>query len=73
MITPNKFIPFAESSLGYAEKVHAAVEYPISLGELYKKTASSLDSIELFLYAIEILYLSNALQINLTTGIVSRC
>ncbi|WP_413541582.1 ABC-three component system middle component 7 [Pseudomonas sp. IAC-BECa141] len=73
MITPNKFIPFAESSLGYAEKVHAAVEHSISLGELYKKTASNLDSIELFLYAIEVLYLSNVLQVNLTTGIVSRC
>ncbi|WP_423814717.1 ABC-three component system middle component 7 [Pseudomonas lactis] len=73
MITPNKFIPFAESSLGHAEKVHASVEQPISLGELYKKTSSSIGSIELFLYAIEILHLSNILQVNLTTGIVSRC
>lgn len=73
MITPNKFIPFAESSLGHAEKVHSSVEQPISLGELYKKTSSSIGSIELFLYAIEILHLSNVLQVNLTTGIVSRC
>ncbi|VVP23911.1 ABC-three component system middle component 7 [Pseudomonas fluorescens] len=73
MITPNKFIPFAESSLGHAEKVYAAVQEPIPLGELYKKTSSTIGSIELFLYAIEILHLSNALQVNLTTGIVSRC
>ncbi|MGQ8411046.1 ABC-three component system middle component 7 [Pseudomonas aeruginosa] len=73
MITPNKFIPFAESSLGYAEKVHAATELPISIGELYKKTSSSVGPIEQFLYAIEILYLSNVIQVNLTTGIVSRC
>ncbi|WP_411736729.1 ABC-three component system middle component 7 [Pseudomonas extremaustralis] len=73
MITPNKFISFAESSLGHADKVYAAVEQPISLGELYKKTSTSIGSIELFLYAIEILHLSNALHVNLTTGIVSRC
>ncbi|WP_394354731.1 ABC-three component system middle component 7 [Aquipseudomonas alcaligenes] len=73
MITPNKFIPFAESSLGHAEKVHAAIEQPISIRELYKKTSSSTGSIELFLYAIEILHLSNAIQVNFTTGIVSRC
>jgi hypothetical protein len=72
MITPNKFIPFAESSLGYAEKVCAAVEQPISLGDLYKKT-SGIGSIELFLYAMEVLHLSNVLQVNLTAGIVSRC
>lgn len=73
MITPNKFVPFARSSLGHAEKVHAAVEQPISLGDLYKKTSSSIGSVELFLYAVEILHLSNVLQVNLTTGIVSRC
>ncbi|SHJ41265.1 ABC-three component system middle component 7 [Pseudomonas luteola] len=73
MITPNKFIPFAESSLGHAEKVYAATEHPISIGELYKKTSSSMGSIELFLYAIEILHLSNVIQVNLTTGTVSRC
>lgn len=72
MITPNKFIPFAGSSLGHAEKVYAAAEQPMSLGELYKKT-SSIGSIEIFLYAVEILYLSDAIQVNLTTGIVSRC
>ncbi|WP_454250186.1 ABC-three component system middle component 7 [Pseudomonas sp. R151218B TE3479] len=72
MITPNKFIPFTKSSLGHAEKVYTAVEQPMSLVELYKKT-SSIGSIEIFLYAVEILYLSDALQVNLTTGIVSRC
>jgi hypothetical protein len=73
MITPNKFISYAESSLGKAEKVYSAVEQPMSLGELYKKTLSSIGSIELFLYAVEILHLSNVIQVNLTTGIVSRC
>lgn len=73
MITPNKFIPFAESSLGHAEKVHAAIEQPISIRELYKKTSSSTGSIELFLYAIDILHLSNVIQVDFTTGIVSRC
>ncbi|WP_122350328.1 ABC-three component system middle component 7 [Pseudomonas coronafaciens] len=72
MITPNKFIPFAESSLGHAEKVYAAIDQPISLEDLYQKT-SGRGSIELFLYAIEILHLSNALQVNFTTGTVSRC
>ncbi|WP_370737355.1 ABC-three component system middle component 7 [Ectopseudomonas composti] len=73
MITPNKFIPFAESSLGHAEKVHAAIEQPISIRDLYKKTSSSKGSIELFLYAIDILHLSNVIQVDFTTGIVSRC
>lgn len=73
MITPNKFIPYAESSLGQAEKVYAAVDQPLSLGELYKRTSSSIDSIELFFYAVEILHLSDAIKVNLTTGIVSRC
>lgn len=73
MITPNKFISYAESSLGQAEKIYAAMEKPISLGELYKRTSSSIGSIELFLYAVEILHLSNVIQVNLTTGTVSRC
>jgi hypothetical protein len=73
MITPNKFIPYADSSLGHADKVYAAVVAPISLGDLYKKTAPSIGSIELFLYAIEILHLSDVIQVNLTTGIVFRC
>ncbi|WP_406822881.1 ABC-three component system middle component 7 [Pseudomonas asplenii] len=73
MITPNKFISYADSSLGHADKVYAAVVEPISLGDLYKKTASSIGSVELFLYAIEILHLSDVLQVNLTTGTVSRC
>jgi hypothetical protein len=73
MITPNKFIPFAESSLGHAEKVYNAVETPILLGELYRKTSSKTGSIERFMFAIEILHLCNILEVNLTTGIVSRC
>lgn len=73
MITPNKFISYADSSLGHAEKVYAAVVEPISLGELYKMTAPSIGSVELFLYAIEILHLSDALQVDLATGTVSRC
>lgn len=73
MITPNKFISFSESSLGHAEKVFNAVEAPIPLGELYKKTSSKVGSIELFMFAIEILHLCNILEVNFTTGIVSRC
>ncbi|PYB86083.1 hypothetical protein DMX03_16850 [Pseudomonas koreensis] len=73
MITPNKFITFADSSLGHAEKVYAAVDTSISLGELYKKTSAKIGSIELFMFAIEILHLCNILEVNFKTGIVSRC
>lgn len=73
MITPNKFITFAESSLGHTEKVYAAAETPIPLGELYKKTFAKTGSIEIFMFAVEILHLCDIIEVNLTTGIVSRC
>lgn len=73
MITPNKFIAYADSALGHAEKIFSAIDDPIAISELFKKTASKSLTIEIFIYTIEILHLSNAVHVNLTTGIVSRC
>ena len=52
MITPNKFIAYADSALGHAEKIFSAIEEPIAISELYKKTASKSVTNEIFIYEI---------------------
>jgi hypothetical protein len=73
MITPNKFISYTKSSLGHVEKIYAAFDEPTSLNDIYRKVAGQIDSIDIFFFAVEILYLADMLNVDLTTGIVSKC
>lgn len=73
MITPNKFIPLKESALGKVELTHSIIDDSKSVGELYEANRSRYDSLEQFIYSIEILYLTNKIEFNELNGIISKC
>lgn len=73
MITPNKFVSLSESSLGQIDKIFNSFEDHISVRCLYKKVRGSFESIDLFIYAIETLYLADVLEVDFNTGLISKC
>lgn len=73
MITPNKLISLAHSSLGQVDKIFNAFEERTSVTELYKKVKFSFESVDLFIYAIETLYLVDVLEVDFNTGMISKC
>jgi hypothetical protein len=73
MITPNKFISYASSSLGHVDKIFKALDEVNSISELYKKVNRSFKSIEDFMFAIEILHLADKINVDLNSGIISKC
>ncbi|WP_122243318.1 ABC-three component system middle component 7 [Pseudomonas syringae] len=73
MITPNKLISLAHSSLGQVDKIFNAFEERTSVTELYKKLKFSFESVDLFIYAIETLYLVDVLEVDFNTGMISKC
>ncbi|WP_423204031.1 ABC-three component system middle component 7 [Pseudomonas kribbensis] len=73
MITPNKFIPLKESALGKIELTLSIIDDGKSVGELYETNRSRYDSLEQFIYSIEILYLTNKIEFNELNGIISKC
>ena len=73
MITPNKFISYASSSLSHVDKIFIALDDVSSISELYKKVNRSFSSIEDFMFAIEILYLADKINVDFPSGIISKC
>ncbi|EGH32756.1 hypothetical protein PSYJA_28866 [Pseudomonas syringae pv. japonica str. M301072] len=73
MITPNKLISLSHSSLGQVDKIFNAFEERTSVTELYKKVKFSFESVVLFIYAIETLYLVDVLEVDFNTGMISKC
>lgn len=73
MITPNKLIPLSDSSLGHVDKIFNGFEGHTSVRELYKKVKGSFESVDLFVYAIETLYLADVLEVDFNTGMISKC
>ncbi|WP_411177395.1 ABC-three component system middle component 7 [Pseudomonas sp.] len=73
MITPNKFIPLKESALGKVELTYSLIDDNKSVGELYEANRSRYDSVEQFIYSIEILYLTEKVVFNELNGIISKC
>lgn len=73
MITPNKFISFSESSLGHVDRIYNAFEDRALIRDLYKKLSGSFGSIDLFMYAIEVLYIAGVLEVDFNSGMVSKC
>lgn len=73
MITPNKFISFTSSSLSDVDKIFNALDDVSLISELYKKVNRSFKSIENFMFAIEILYLADKINVDLPSGMISKC
>lgn len=73
MITPNKFIPLKESALGKVQLTYSLIDGEKSVGDLYEANRSKYDSVEQYIYSIEILYLTNKIDFNELNGIISKC
>lgn len=73
MITPNKFVPLKESALGKVELTYSLIDEGKSVGELYEANRSKYDSVDQFIYSIEILYLTDKIKFNELNGIISKC
>jgi hypothetical protein len=73
MITPNKFISYANSSLSQVDKIFKALDDASSISELYKKVSRSFKSIEDFMFAVEILHLTDIINIDFPSGRISKC
>lgn len=73
MIMPNKIIPLKESALGKIEITYELIDGKRSVSELYEAGRSRYDSIEQFIYSIEILYLIDKIEFNELNGIISKC
>lgn len=73
MITPNKFISYASSSLSQVDKIFKALDDASSISELYKKVNRSFKSIEDFMFAIEILHLADKINVDFPSGRISKC
>lgn len=72
MIVPGKFVPFSDSTLNHLARVLAAIDKPISLTELFAKTSKQFNGPSEFIYAMDVLYVLGALEIDLNTKVVSR-
>lgn len=73
MITPNKIISLKESALGKVEVTYELIDGKRSVGELYEANRTRYDSIDQFIYSIEILYLTEKIEFNELNGIISKC
>lgn len=73
MIIPNKFVTFGESALGKVDKIYNSFDESVSVSELYAKSQKVVTSLDQFMYAIDILYLNDKININFHTGVVVKC
>ncbi|EOG6098577.1 MULTISPECIES: ABC-three component system middle component 7 [Bacteria] len=73
MITPNKFIPLSDSALGKIEITYNQIDGKKSAGEIYDINKSKYESLDQFIYSIEILYLMDKIEMNELSGVLSKC
>lgn len=73
MIFPNKFINFDSSILSKLHLIKEIEKKEILLNDLYKNLEKYFNSLDEFLYFIDILYLLDYLDVNIDTGMVIIC
>lgn len=73
MISPSKFISYNESALSKVDKVYEAIDEGITVSELYARTVKYFESVDVFMAALEILFLSDKLVVNFKDGVVKKC
>lgn len=71
MITPSKFVPLDDSVLAKLPVLLSEGPGPIALGALYQRMQSHFESLDQFMLAIDVLYLLEKIDVNLTSGILS--
>ncbi|WP_404409624.1 hypothetical protein LG272_03145 [Pseudidiomarina marina] len=73
MITPTKFTSLNESVLGKAPVILQALDASMSIHKLYSLVEKRFEDAGEFLYAIDVLYVLDAIQVDLVTGMVHKC
>lgn len=71
MITPNKVLSLDESALGRLAVIMQQSQKSADLVELYRSIADRFESIDQFLFALDILFVLGRLDINLETRTVT--
>lgn len=72
MIIPNKFISFKESVLSKLKYILDAGESN-TISELYLITEDHFDSIDQFMYALDVLYILDKVDLNVREGLIKKC
>ncbi|WP_158937426.1 ABC-three component system middle component 7 [Burkholderia sp. S171] len=70
MITPSKFIPLKDSIIGKLPLLRRGPG-EISVHELYMSVAEKFEGIDEFLFAVDVLYLLDKIDINFERGVVN--
>lgn len=69
MITPSKFIPLKDSVIGKLAFLRIE-EKQIGVNDLYISVSDKFDGVDEFMYALDVLYLLNKIDIDFEKGIV---
>lgn len=73
MIVPTKFTSLDESVLGKAPAILNEIDTSISIHELYRLVEKRFEDAAEFLYAIDVLFVLDAIQVDSATGMVKKC
>lgn len=71
MIVPNKVISFSESIIGKMLYILQHVSSKeMTIQQLYLKTQDQFEEIDELIYSLDVLFLLNAIQVDLNEGVV---
>lgn len=73
MIVPTKFTSLDESVLGKVPILLQAFDDPVSVHALYKLVEHRFEDAGEFLYALDVLYVLDSIELNTETGMVEKC
>lgn len=73
MIVPGKFTTFSESVLAQLPHILACIKEPTTVHDLYQMLVPSLDEPDVFIYALDILYVLDRINLDTVTGTIHRC
>lgn len=73
MIAPTKFTSLDDSVLGKAPAILQVLNASMSIHELYRLVETRFEDAGEFLYAIDVLYVLDAIQVDTVTGMVHKC
>ncbi|WP_432207340.1 ABC-three component system middle component 7 [Burkholderia cenocepacia] len=70
MITPNKFISFDQSVLAKLPAMYVGSK-SIGIRDLYSKVSSVFESVDEFMYALDVLYVLNRINVDFDLRVVN--
>ena len=69
MIVPNKFIPLKDSVIGKLSYLFVKNKH-IGVHQLYEIVSEKFDGVDQFIYALDVLYVLNKIEIDFKNGVV---